>query len=429
MVDFIRKRRNSSSIFSEIASEERDPWNLLFNGIARTRDDVLLTQGKGKGVWLYDNLKQDDEVKSALTKRHLRLISFPVEVEAGGTTSADKRAADMVKRFITELDGLNDDSLLNVDSGFDGFCLAQLDAVIKGYSVGEIMWARDGGEIRPVEIRARDARRFSFKREVGSLGWALRLLSTFNAWDGESVPARKFLTSHFGAIDGNPFGWGLGSPLYYPVFFKRNGWKFWLTFADKHGTPTVVGKYRAGTTKEQVQQLKHALASLSQDAAATIPDSMVVELLEAKRTGGDSYEKIIDKADRAIRKVILGETFTSSTGGLGSSGAAEADNQVLDDIVQADSDLLAGGCLSRLSRWICFLNRLEVTRPPRITRKIGAAKERKLKAEEQLSTANRDEILYRLGWQRSEKSVIETFGDGYERKGGPANAPQPPRVQ
>lgn len=415
MVEIVK--RPKVELFSEIASVEKDPWNLLFNGIARTRDDILLTQGKGKGVWLYDNLKQDDEVKSGLTKRHLRLLSYPVEVTAGGTSRADKKARDMVERFISEMDGLDDDRILNVDSGFDGFCLSQLDAVIKGYAVGEIMWVRDGAEVRPAEVRARDARRFTFKREVGSIGWELRLLSTSNFWDGEQLAPRKFLTSHFGAIDGNPFGWGLGSPLYWPVFFKRNGWKFWMIFADKFGTPTAIGKYRMGSTKEQVGQLKKALASLAQDAAATIPEGMIIELLEAKRTGGDSYDKIIDRADRAIRKILLGETMVSATGGMGSSGAADTDNQVLDDIVQADSDLLSSGCLARLSRWICSLNRLDVTRPPVIGRTIGAAKERKAKAEEMLATANRDVQLYQIGWERSEKSITDTYGEGYQRRG------------
>lgn len=45
-----------------------------------------------------------------------------------------------------------------------------------------------------------------------------------------------------------------------------------MTFLDKFGSPTAVGKYPAGTPESDQAKLLSALAAILQDAGVMIPD-------------------------------------------------------------------------------------------------------------------------------------------------------------
>jgi hypothetical protein len=42
-----------------------------------------------------------------------------------------------------------------------------------------------------------------------------------------------------------PYGRALYSQLYWPWFFRKMGWQFWMKFLERWGTPFLVGHTRA----------------------------------------------------------------------------------------------------------------------------------------------------------------------------------------
>ncbi|MFA5826162.1 MAG: DUF935 family protein [Gallionellaceae bacterium] len=366
----------------EIASIKRDPLQPLFSGLIQPNDDTLATRGQGKGVKLYEEIERDPHVFACLHKRKMAVISRPWEVKPASDSALDMRAAQVVREKL---------EIIN----FDVACYALLDAINKGYSVGEIMWAAMNG-IAVNEIRPRDQRRFKFGEE-----YELRLLTPQNMMTGEEMPDKKFIVHSVGAKDGNPYGLGLGSKLFWPVWFKRQGITFWLTRLDKFGSPTAVGKYPSGTLKPDQETLLNALAAISQDAGIAIPDGMVIELLEAAGSGEAGYERMIRYMDEQISYCILGDSSGDKGSGGALASAAITRNEVRLELVQFDSDMLSATLNTTVVKWITDYN-VPGAKPPTVWRKIVEPEDIKIRAE-------RDQILFNMGMKPSANYIAENY--------------------
>ncbi|WP_288843419.1 DUF935 domain-containing protein [uncultured Deefgea sp.] len=372
----------------EIATADKDPFNVVFNGLMRPNDDTLASRGGGRGLKIYDEIERDCHAFSVLQKRKLALIARPVIVEAASDAPLDKKARDIVEQQLNAI-------------GFDGMCLQLMDAVLKGYAAVEIIWEARGAEIWASKAKDKNARRFIFDDQMKP-----RLLTRENWTTGEALPERKFLIHRYGAKDGNPYGLGLGTRLFWPVFFKRQGIQFWLTFADKFGSPTAVGKYPKGTQPAEQLKLTDALSRISQDAAVTIPEGMTVDLLEAARSGSvNTYESLCRYMDEEISKAVLGETLSTTLGnGGGSLAASRTHNDVRRELTLADADLLSD-TLAQLVQWIVEFNVPGAT-PPRVYRDCS-------EPEDLNSRSQVDERLSKMGIYPTQELVSRVYGDGY----------------
>lgn len=385
---------NEKDLTQEIATVAKDITFPAYGGIMRPSDDVLAMKGGMKGLGIYDDLERDPWVYACMHKRKMAVIGRPWIVEPASSSRLDKKAADMVRTHLAALT-------------FDSACYHLLDAILKGRSAGEIMWVRDGAELRPAEIRPRDGRRFTFADD-----YSLRLLTMASPFTGEAVPDMKFIVHRFGAKDGNPHGLGLGQKLWWPVFFKRQGLSFWLQFLDKFGAPTAIGKYQAGVN---INQLEDALRRIAHDAGVALPEGATVDLLEAKRSGTGTHEGLIRYMDEQIGAAILGEGGQKGRGGEMAS-AANLRNELRLELVQADADLLTDTLSKTLVAWDVALN-MPGANPPRVGRDVREAEDLKLRAE-------RDKVLFDMGFRPSLDYVRETYGGQWEMV-PQASAPRP----
>lgn len=384
---------------NEVATVQRDITFPYFGGRLTNRDDTLATRGGAKGIAIYDAIERDGEAYGLLQKRKLAVMARPWKVTPASDSPLDKRAADICSR---QLEAIN----------FDLLTVNLLDAILKGYAVGEIMWAIQGGEIVAEEMIARDQRRFVFddKRE-------LRMLTLENLLEGEQLPERKFIAHSFGGKDGTPYGLGLGTRLFWYVFFKRQDITFWLTFLDKFGSPTAVGKYPPGTQPAEQTKLLAALAAIAQDTGVIVPEGMLIELLEATRNGStDAYEKLAKYMDEQMSVIVLGETATTSSRGasLGSGGVAQVHNEVRLELVRADADLLSSTLNQTLLTWITEFNVPGAT-PPTVYRVVEEPKDL-------VGQAERDKSLYEMGFRPSLAYINDTYGGEWTEAPRPLNA-------
>jgi phage gp29-like protein len=367
----------------EIASVKRDPFLPLFSGLLQQNDDTLATRGQGKGIRLYEEIERDAHAFSCLHKRKMAVISRPWEVTPASESALDQRAAEVVRTQLSNI-------------GFDHLCLNLLDAINKGFSVGEILWATTGSEIVASEVRARDQRRFWFGEN-----YELRLKTLTNMLPGEELPERKFIVHSLGAKDGNPYGMGLGSKLFWLVWFKRQGITFWLTLLDKFGSPTAVGKYPNGTQPPDQQKLLDALSAISQDSGVIVPEGMMIELLEATRGGNVGYEQMIRYMDEQISYCVLGEAPSAKGSGGALASAAITRNEVRLELVQFDADMLSATLNNTLIKWITEYNVPGATAPT-VWRKIIEAEDIKIRAE-------RDQILFNMGMRPDDVYQAENY--------------------
>ncbi len=176
--------------------------------------DTVLTRRGFADLRIYEDLLRDDQVDTSFRKLRLAVTGKEWYVEAGGTRRINKMAADSLEAQL---------KALSLDSTTD----KMLFGSFYGYSVAELMYARDGREVVINDIRVRKSRRFFFDGAM-----RLRLQTTDHPL-GIIMPDRKFwLHVHGADNDDEPYGLGLGHSLYWPVLFKRNGLRFWLIFLE-----------------------------------------------------------------------------------------------------------------------------------------------------------------------------------------------------
>ena len=176
-------------------------------------------------------------------------------------TTQEQKVADFVK-----------DTL--VATNFDQAMQELLQAILYGFYPGEVIWKVTDKGIQISKIRSKHPRRFSFTQDR-----EMRLLTLQNMIEGEELPDRKFILFTYGSSD-NPYGKGLGQKLWWPVWFKKHGIKFWLIFLEKFGMPTAVGKYPPGTDTDQQQALLDAIDAMQNETGVKIPDTMAIDLLD-----------------------------------------------------------------------------------------------------------------------------------------------------
>jgi phage gp29-like protein len=389
----------------EVATIERDPFTVTYGGTMRPNDETLLKRGGGKGLDIYDDLERDGHVYAVIQKRKMAVIAREWELELPkNPTAEDERAAELVRE---QLLGFN----------FDKMCLDLLDAILKGFAVGEVMWAPADDQVVVSKVLPRAQKRFTFTTKN-----ELRLLTREQFLDGVTLPPRKFVVHQFGAKDGNPFGLGLGHKLYWLVFFKRQDITFWLTFVDKFASPTVVGKYPSSATADERRKLLNATQAVAHETGVIIPEGMVLDLMEAARSGSiDAYEKLCRYMDEQISETVLGETLTTNNGTGGSQAATETHNDVREELTKADADLLSETLNDTLIPWIVELN-VPGARPPRVYRVF---EEDRMAAEERRKKrADADKVISELGYEPTPEYIAETYGPGWvKRAAKPAPAP------
>lgn len=271
--------------------------------------------------------ERDLHYRCELGKRRLAVTRLEATVEAASDDPKDEELADQV-RELTRRDG------------FRFLCADLMDAIGKGYSVCEILWDR-AGQWWPDRYLWRDPRWFTFDR----LGrQELRLLDEANSMDGLALAPYKFVAHVPRLKTGIPIRQGIARVAAWAWMCKNFAVKDWMAFAETYGMPLRLGKYGAGASSEDIAVLKLAVANLGSDAAAVIPDSMMVEFVESTKGGGSGghelYQKLADWLDKQVSRGILGQTATTE-GTAGKLGNEDAQAEVREDIRDDDAWQLA----------------------------------------------------------------------------------------
>jgi phage gp29-like protein len=355
--------------------------------------DRLLQLKGGGDLMIYQEVMRDEQVKACFGQRTEAVVSRPWEVRPGGKMRRDIQAAKFIEEQVKQLN-------------WDDITKKMLSGVFYGYAVAEALWKQDGSfivfDMDRKGIKVRDRRRFGYAPDM-----SLRL-KTSKSPLGEPVPDKKFWSFCTGADhDDEPYGLGLAHWLYWPVFFKRNGIQFWLTFLEKFGTPTVKGEYPEGTPETEQNKLLDALRSIRRDSAFVVPQGMTAELLEATRGGTADYTSLYDRMDAAIARATLGQT-ASTQGTPGRLGNDDLQGDVRMDIVKADADLVCMSFNGTFVRWLTEWN-FPGAALPQLWRIIEDP-------EDLDALAERDKKITEMGYKPTLKHIMDKYGGEWTEK-------------
>lgn len=386
----------------ELAAPE-DPYNPLarsagvatarFTSVLATTDSVLQAKGGIENLKVYRELLRDDQVASVWDQRQLALTACETIVEPGGEDPASVLAAAELQAELAAMP-------------WDDITTKMLFSKFYGWGVAEILWKPEGNRVKfgSIKVRARERFRFDIDRNL--------YLWSMSAGGWVPMPDRKFWAISTGGDNHDePYGLGLAHALYWPVFFKRNDIKFWLMFLEKFGMPTAMAKVPAGQMTDPVVkgQAIAMLRNIATDAGVVVPDNVVVELLEASRSGTADYGGLHDAMNAAISKIVVGQTMTTDSGSSRAQG--EVHERVAQKIVEADSDLLSESFNSGPVKWWSEWNHPNAV-PPKVYRQTEPPEDTNKRAE-------RDSKIHALGFDPSEDYIAEHYGEGWTKRETP----------
>ncbi len=351
------------SLSQEIATRQRS-IDFYSIGMYLPNPDPVLKK-MGKDISIYKELRSDPIVHGCITSRKAGVKKLSWEIDRG---KAKSRQAKYLTDAVTALP-------------VDRIITQMLNAPLYGYQVLEVMW--DEMTWTPADVVAKPQQWFVFDENN-----MLRFRTKKDMFLGEELPEKKFIVVTHDAEYENPYGFPILSTCFWPVTFRKGGYKFWITFTEKFGMPFIVGKQPRGTNQEETEKFADMLEQMVQDAIAVIPDDASVEIPETKNTGSaDLYDKLITACKGEISVALLGHSggAISTPGKLGGEDQAVGVRQ---DIVDGDKKIPEEG-FNTLISWIAEYNFSERVELPKFC----------LYAEEDvdLDQATRDETLSRAG--------------------------------
>lgn len=304
-------------------------WQAAF-GLTPERLGRILAAASDGDIQAYLTLAEEMEERDLhyrceIGKRKLAVTGLPVTVESASDDRRDIELTDAVRELVR-------------CPGFRGLMGDLLDGLGKGFSVCEIIWQR-GRHWRPERYEWRDPRFFVFDRESGR---HLRLLDDAAGYEGVELAPYKFLVHMPHLKTGLPIRGGIARVAAWAWMCKNFVVKDWMAFAEVYGMPLRLGKYQPGADARDIAILKSAVANLGSDAAAVIPESMLIEFVETARSGGgqELYLKLADWLDTQVSRGILGQAATTQ-GTPGRLGNDQAQAEVREDIRDDDALQLA----------------------------------------------------------------------------------------
>lgn len=381
-------------VIGEIAASTGNDFGLAFVGDLRTpTDPILLTRGRGD-LALYESVLRDGQVKATYEQRRLAVVAREWGVEAGGDRPIDIEAADDLREQLTSLD-------------WDDVSKKMLTAPFYGFSVGECIWGAGGSRITLDAVKVRKARRFRFDRDN-----ALRLITRDEPL-GIVMPEQKFWIFRAGSDDDDdPYGLGLAHWLYWPVWFKRNGMRFWALFLERFASPTPIAKHPPGAKADEVAKLLNMLSGIVTGGRIAIPNNVALDLLQAMHSSGGDYLEFVKYLDSDIAKIVLSQTMTTDSGS--SLSQAVVHQGVKLEVIKSDADLECESFNRQVATWLTAWN-YPGAAVPRVWRDCSEPADLKTAAE-------RDAAILTVGYRPTADRIQKTYGDGYE----PVPAGPPP---
>ncbi|RDF11256.1 DUF935 family protein [Haemophilus paraphrohaemolyticus] len=269
-----------------------------------------------------------------------------------------------------------------------------LDATLFGYQALEVMWESENGLLLPTAIVGKPQEWFVFDEENQLM------LRTKDNRNGDLVPEKKFLLATQQADFLNPYGRADLAMCFWAATFKKGGFKFWLEFMEKYGSPWLVGKHPRQAQIHEIDELLDSMEKMLGTAVAAIPEDSSIDLKESASKGASSqvFDDFLRYCKSEIAIALLGQNQTTEA--EANRASATAGLEVTRDIRNDDASLVEG-VFNQLLAWICELNFNVETLPA--FELFEQESIDKLQAE-------RDKILTEIGVSFTEQYIHRTYG-------------------
>ncbi len=276
-----------------------------------------------------DMLDSDAHISGEMGKRAGAVCALPWFLKPPRNASrAEIKATEMTEDLLKEAVDDLEDVILHLGEGAG-----------HGFSVIEMEWHLDGGVWLPrFHPRPQSWCVYNITAHELRLGDGTAEGAQFQSLGWIRHEHKKVKTGYLGRS-------GILRACIWPFLYKSYSIGDFAEFLQIYGLPMVLGKFLPGAGEEEKSSLMKAVASLSSNARAIMPEGMAIEIREiaAGGRGQNPHLAMADWADRAISKAILGQVLSAEAHATGlGSGVASLHAAVRRDILLADCRQIAG---------------------------------------------------------------------------------------
>lgn len=282
-------------------------------------------------------LTGDDEITGTSDTRREALLAVPWRLEV--------KSEAKLKRgeFPAEVEWLWE----QLEENIEKVLRSCLEALWYGYSVQEAVYKVVDGRVTWKEITEKP-----FEWFIPNLDASVLYKSRSNPSGEPTIPGKYFLTVRNQTYR-QRYGEALFSRLYWPWFFRQQGWRFWPRYLERYGTPLLIGK-----TQGDAVVMAARLAKIASNAVIAVGGDDEVQIAENK-SGSRDFEVFERVICARVQKLILGQTLTTDSGGSsgrsGSYALGQVHNEVRKDRRDADIRLVRP-TVQRMVDWLWALN-------------------------------------------------------------------------
>lgn len=421
--------------FSNI--EQLTPTNNPLYGFAPTyggktmlssTDRVLIDNGGSgyRALDVYLSLFLNPIVYKSWDKVMSEICARDIEVKPYDDSEYASEVADDIRKTLlsigTDFKGV---PLLQESLGIDELYRALGVAYITGISPVELVWGLDKDNKKTVKyFKPRDPRLFRMAYDDATGTTKPRLLTRNALYDGEPIPAAKWIFHRYYAVPGDDaYGLGIGRNLYYPVEWHKQLMTYWLMLIDKTVMPSTVGKIEQGAKlkDEDIVEFYEAVRNFGQDSAIVLKPGTSIDIKDMRANNADALKTLSDVLEAYIETIVVGESSTGKD-----NGASQAKDTVSNGLkltkAKALSDSISHMLNATLVKWLTWARHGKNAPVPTIWRKFSEDVESEPSTIEEISNiADFVDILARL-----DQVGVSLDRDYIERRlGAPLKKPKP----
>jgi len=286
---------------SYAGSSYYDKWNL------RPYNPAELYQKKGN-YDLYDDIREDDQVKAVLTLKKLMVLNSEWIIET---------EEEEVKNFLTEC--LND----HLEGLFVKKLFDMLSCLDYGWSITEKIWdikdTNFGQKIILKNLKTRAPHMFDlYTDDYGNLD---KIIQHINQGELDLDPPKFIIYSYNKEFD-NWYGNSEINKGIYRAWWSKNAIiKFWNIYLERFGMPTHKGKIPRAAGEADKNVFIKMLKNIQSKTALTIPEGFEIELLQVAASRTTEYESAINRYDTMIARSVLVPDLIGISGSQTSGGS------------------------------------------------------------------------------------------------------------
>lgn len=274
----------------------------------------------GNGLKVYDDMLKDGRIGSLFDDRVNATQNLPMHVRP----CEDKRINQYVETYLSEkILRKHANNLLT-------------RALTYGFAPAEIVWQQDKNGLSYIDaLINHDIAKYRFDSD-GNMYYD----SNFQALN---QPYKWIVHRHNGDRYNAPYGQAYLERAYWAWRFKKMGWQFWMTAAEKFSVPSIVALFdQTDPTKarEIANDLARMLSQINSGSAGSFANIKNIQQLTMSGSVAD-FNTLINACDLQISYALTGQALANNVSETGTQALGTVQERTKQSTYENDARSLA----------------------------------------------------------------------------------------